>query len=56
MALPRSEIVREYLVPEIDDFLRFGEEAMAADFEQQVAMTSGTADTTQIVRIFSRSR
>ena len=32
-----DEVVGQDLLPEVDDFLRLGEEAMAADVEQEVA-------------------
>ena len=48
---PRDEIVRQNLLPEIDHFLRFRKEAVAADVEQEALVTFGTADAADIARV-----
>ena len=49
---PLDEVVRQNFVPEVDDFLRLGEEAMAADVEQEILVAHRAADAADIDRIF----
>ena len=46
-----DEIVWQDLVPEIDDFLRFREEAVAADVEQKAFVIDRAADAADIDRV-----
>jgi hypothetical protein len=48
---PLNEIVRQDLVPEIDHFLGFRKEAVAADVEPETLMLHGAADAADIDRV-----
>ena len=50
---PRDEVVRQDLVPEVDDFLGLGEEPVAANVEQEILVPHGAADAADIDRSFS---
>ena len=50
-ARPFEKIVGQDFVPEIDDFLGLGEEAMAADVEQKALVVRGAADAADIGRV-----
>ena len=48
---PRDEIVGQDLLPQRHDLLRFGEEAVAADVEQEALVVDGAADAADIDRV-----
>ena len=50
---PRAldEVVGQDLLPEVDHLLRLGEEAVAADVEQEVLVAGGAADAADVGRI-----
>ncbi len=48
---PLDEIVREDLVPELDDLTRFREKAVAANVEPETFMFNGAADTADIAGV-----
>ena len=50
-ARPLEEIVGQDLVPEIDDFLRLREEAMAADIEEKSLVVRRAGDAADIDRV-----
>ena len=46
-----DEVVGQDLVPEVDDLLRLGEEAVAADVEKKALIVNGAADAADIGRV-----
>ena len=46
-----DEVVGQDLLPEVDDLLGLGEEAVAADVEQEVLVAGGAADAADVGRV-----